>query len=96
MPDWQLTPEEEEFGDAPVDANSFQPLDDENGNPLPQPIPQQPGAPPPMVRPDGTGDPSQQQLDQAFPPAQPRPRPQPQPDQSAPPPEPTEPRPYAP
>jgi penicillin-binding protein 1A len=96
MPDWQLTPEEEEFGDAPVDANSFQPLVDENGNPLPQPIPQQPGAPPPMVRPDGTGDPSQQQLDQAFPPAQPRPRPQPQPDQSAPPPEPTEPRPYAP
>ena len=69
MPDWQLTPEEEMFGDTAIDQNLVQPLVDENGNPLPVGIPQQPGAPPPMVRPDGTGEPTQQELDQAFPPA---------------------------
>ncbi|HKX92727.1 MAG TPA: PBP1A family penicillin-binding protein [Sphingomicrobium sp.] len=69
MPDWQLTPEEEFLGDEAFDANALQPLVDENGNPLPQPLPAQPGAPPPMIRPDGTGEPSQQELDQAFPPA---------------------------
>ncbi|MFL6782574.1 MAG: transglycosylase domain-containing protein [Sphingomicrobium sp.] len=106
MPDWQLTPEEEMFGDAEVDVNAMQPLVDENGNPLTMPIPMQPGAPPPLVRPDGTGEPSQQELDQAFPPQpgarppiiprQPRPPPR-QPDpRSAPPPEPTEPRPQTP
>ena len=108
MPDWQLTPEEEMFGDAEVDVNATQPLVDENGNPLTAPIPQQPGAPPSLVRPDGTGEPSQQELDQAFPPQQPGarppsvPRPMPVPRQpprqpdprSATPPEPTEPRPY--
>ncbi|HXC74595.1 MAG TPA: PBP1A family penicillin-binding protein [Sphingomicrobium sp.] len=105
MPDWQLTPEEEMFGDTEVDANAVQPMVDENGNPLAMPIPQQPGAPPPLVRPDGTGEPSQQELDQAFPPQprsplQPR-QPQPQPrqpvpqDPLAPRPEPTQPRPYA-
>ena len=97
MPDWQLTPEEEMFGDTAIDQNLVQPLVDENGNPLPVGIPQQPGAPPPMVRPDGTGEPTQQELDQAFPPAipqqqQPQPRPR-QPDpRSVPPSEPTEPR----
>ena len=95
MPDWQLTPEEEMFGDTAIDQNLVQPLVDENGNPLPVGIPQQPGAPPPMVRPDGTGEPTQQELDQAFPPAypqQPQPRPrQPEPG-SVPPPDPTEPR----
>ena len=107
MPDWQLTPEEEMFGDAEVDANAMQPLVDENGNPLTMPMPQQPGAPPPLVRSDGTGEPSQQELDQAFPPQPgarppivPRQPPPPQPRQpdprSAPPPEPTEPRPYTP
>jgi penicillin-binding protein 1A len=107
MPDWQLTPEEEMFGDAEVDANALQPLVDENGNPLPVSIPQEPGAPPSLVRPDGTGEPSQQELDQAFPP-QPQPRypqprvpPQPQPrppqpqDPLAPRPDPSQPRPYA-
>ena len=80
MPDWQLTPEEEVFGDAEVDADAMAPLVDENGNPLVMTMPQQPGAPPPMIRPDGTGEPSQQELDQAFPP-QPGPRPPPQPRQ---------------
>src|SRR6476620_2089268 len=35
MPDWQLTPEEEMFGDSAVDANSVQPMMvDENGMPI--------------------------------------------------------------
>src|SRR5574338_541770 len=76
MPDWQLTPEEEMFGDAEVDQNAFQPLVDENGNPLPLPPEQQPGAPPPMIRPDGSGEPTQQELDQAFPPTNPQQQPQ--------------------
>jgi penicillin-binding protein 1A len=100
MPDWQLTPEEEMYGDAEVDANAVQPLVDENGNPLPQqPLPPPADAPPSMVRPDGTGAPTQQELDQAFPPATPygqrpvQPQPQPRPPEPrSPPPEPTEPR----
>jgi penicillin-binding protein 1A len=98
MPDWQLSPEEEMYGDAAVDVNALQPLVDANGNPLPTPVPEQPGAPPSMIRPDGTGEPSQQELDQAFPPAQqsPPPPPQPRPRQvepgSVPPAQPTEPR----
>jgi len=54
----------------------------------------------PMVRPDGTGDPTQQELDQAFPPQpQPAPRqpqyppPRPPQPQSTPPPDPSQPRP---
>jgi len=64
IPDWQLTPEEEMFGDQAVDANGMQPMVDENGLPLGTP-PQEPGfqQQPPLVRPDGTGDPSQQELD---------------------------------
>jgi len=96
IPDWQLTPEEEMYGDSAIDANAMQPLVDENGNPLPITLPQQPGAPPSMVRPDGTGDPSQQELDQAFPPSGPgqrQPLPPRQPDPRSPPPDPTEPRP---
>src|SRR4051794_37561093 len=85
VPDWQLTPEEEMYGDMAVDANAMQPMVDENGMPI-NPQPGEPGMPPPqqqpMVRPDGTGEPSQQELDQAFPPQQ---------RQLAPPP-PTEPR----
>jgi penicillin-binding protein 1A len=76
MPDWQLTPEEEMYGDQPVDANEMQPMVDENGMPLSnQPSPDQ-GYPQqqPMVRPDGTGEPTQQELDQAFPPQQQQPR----------------------
>jgi penicillin-binding protein 1A len=111
MPDWQLTPEEEMYGDQPVDANGMQPMVDENGMPLGTPPPDQ-GYPQqqPMVRPDGTGEPSQQELDQAFPPQQQQPRqpgyvqPQPQPRQppppqrqpeSTPPSDPSQPRPYS-
>jgi penicillin-binding protein 1A len=107
MPDWQLTPEEELFGDTALDANSVQPMVDAYGNPLPMLPPAQPGAPPPLVRPDGTGEPTQQELDQAFPPgtAPPRPLPRepppPPPQRQAdprlvPPPQPTEPRPGTP
>jgi penicillin-binding protein 1A len=109
MPDWQLSPEEEMYGDQPVDQNGMQPMVDENGlpinNPQQQPQQQQPGYPQqqPMTRPDGTGEPTQQELDQAFPPQQraPNPRPQPYPPQrqpqsdSAPPPETPQPRPDA-
>ena len=98
LPDWQLTPEEEIYGDQAFDANGMAPLVDENGMPIGTPpmdstYPQQQ----PMVRPDGTGEPSQQELDQAFPPQQqqpyppnvypPRrpPQPQPRPPESTPP-----------
>jgi penicillin-binding protein 1A len=81
----------------------MQPLVDENGNPLPISVPEQPGAPPSLVRPDGTGDPSQQELDQAFPPGgyavppgQRQPLPPRQPDPRLPPPDPAEPRPNTP
>src|SRR5690242_12522208 len=66
MPDWQLTPEEEMYGDQPADANQMQPMVDENGMPLSNQPPQEPGYPPqqqPMVRTDGTGEPTQQELD---------------------------------
>ena len=109
IPDWQLTPEEEIYGDQAVDANSVHPMVDENGMPIgtpPQPVP---GYQPQqlMVRPDGTGEPTQQELDRAFPPQQPQyppqRRPQPQPvvpppqgdDQSSPPANAAQPRPYA-
>jgi penicillin-binding protein 1A len=94
LPDWQLTPEEEVFGDTAYDANAMAPLVDENGMPIGVP-PQQPGYPQqqPMVLPDGTGEPTQQELDQAFPPEQrgnqypqqrPPPQRQPQPPQRQP------------
>ena len=112
IPDWQMTPEEEVLGDQAIDVNGMAPMVDENGMPIgippgpDQPYPQQQ---PQMVRPDGTGEPTQQQLDQAFPPQpQPQPRPvyppQPQPRQPQPPPQrqpdplaptdPPQPRPY--
>jgi penicillin-binding protein 1A len=99
IPDWQLTPEEEMYGDMSLDENVTQPLVDENGMPLNAP-PGEPGYPQqqPMVRPDGTGEPSQQDLDQAFPPQQQRPPPpQPQPTEprSTPPSDPSQPRPQA-
>ena len=58
MPDWQLTPEEEVYGDTAVDANGMAPMVDENGMPIGTPPPDQ-GYPQqqPMVRPDGTGEP---------------------------------------
>ncbi len=71
MPDWQLTPEEEVFGDSAYDMNGVAPMVDENGMPIGTAAPD--GGTPqqePMVRPDGTGEPSQQELDQAFPPQQ--------------------------
>jgi penicillin-binding protein 1A len=101
MPDWQLTPEEEMYGDQPVDANGMQPMVDENGLPLGNPPPDQ-GTPQqqPMVRPDGTGEPSQQELDQAFPPQQPQRQPaypqQPPPQPRQPPPPEREPQPDSP
>jgi penicillin-binding protein 1A len=106
LPDWQLTPEEETFGDTAIDLNGMAPMVDENGMPIgmPPPDPQFPQNQP-MVRPDGTGDPTQQELDKAFPPQpqlQPQPQRQPQypparqpQPQSAPPPDPAEPRPDA-
>ncbi len=77
MPEWQLTPEEEMYGDVAFDENGIQPLVDEHGNPLPLALPQQPATAAPLVRPDGTGDPSQQELDQAFPPGSQPPPPRP-------------------
>ncbi len=71
VPDWQLTPEEEMFGAVNVITDGMEPLVDENGMPIG--TPGQPYGPPPVmpgVRPDGTGEPSQQDLDQAFPPGQ--------------------------
>jgi penicillin-binding protein 1A len=72
MPDWQLTPEEEIYGDQAIDTNDMGPMVDENGMPLGSPPPAEQGYPQqqPMVRPDGTGEPTQQELDQAFPPQQ--------------------------
>ncbi|MFL6725469.1 MAG: transglycosylase domain-containing protein [Sphingomicrobium sp.] len=103
MPDWQLTPEEEMYGDQAIDSNGMQPMVDENGLPLGNPPPQEPSYPQqqPMVRPDGTGEPTQEELDQAFPPqSQPQPprrQPPPRrpPPESTPPPDPSQPRPQA-
>jgi penicillin-binding protein 1A len=80
----------------------MQPMVDENGMPLGTPPQQEPGysQQQPMVRPDGTGEPSQQELDQAFPPQeqrqpqrQPPPQRPPQPPESTQPPDPLQPRP---
>ena len=70
MPDWQLSPEEEIYGDQPVDANDMGALVDENGMAIgiPQQFPAYPDQQQPMVRPDGTGMPGQQEPDQPFPP----------------------------
>ncbi len=49
MPDWQLTPEEEMYGDQPVDMNDVGQMVDENGMPL--------GTPPSEIRlPSATAD----------------------------------------
>ena len=39
MPDWQLTPDEEMFGDQPIDDNGMAPMVDENGMPIGMPPP---------------------------------------------------------
>ena len=85
IPDWQLTPEEELYGDQTVDTNGVQPMVDENGMPLGTPPAQGPSYPQqqPMVRPDGTGEPTQQEPDQAFP-SQQSPRPPPRQPQNSP------------
>jgi penicillin-binding protein 1A len=92
MPDWQLTPEEEVYGDEAVDANGVGPMVDENGMPIETPPPNDQNNPEqlgPTDRPDGSGEPTQQELDQAFPPQPPQIRrppyaPQPQPQQRPP------------
>ena len=90
LPDWQLTPEEQLSGNDMADMNDIGPLVDENGMPLGTP-PQQPGYPvqQPLVGPNG--EPTQQELDQAFRPQQQPvrrlpPQPQPQPRAAYPPP----------
>ena len=77
VPDWQLTPEEQIYGDTTMDSNSIEPsMVDENGMPIGMPPPPESNPPQSMVRPDGTGEPSQQDLDRAFPPQQQQPPPQ--------------------
>src|SRR5690349_13097146 len=50
LPDWQLTPEEEVYGDTELDPNAMQSMMvDENGNPIGQPLPSATDAPPSMV-----------------------------------------------
>lgn len=104
MPDWQLTPEEELYGDQTIDANGVQPMVDENGMPLGSPPAQGPGYPQqqPMIRPDGTGEPAQPEPAQAYPPQQSPRQPQRQPQnppsrqpESTPPADSAQPRPYA-
>ena len=96
MPDWQLEPEGEWFGDEYIDPNAF-PMVDENGNPVMPPPgydPAMPGQLPQQQRPDTGLD--QQWLDdvlggdrqQPRPPGQQVPpvtAPQPQPPQQQPP-----------
>ena len=52
IPDWQLTPEEEVYGDMEIDNSAMAPMVDENGMPIGMPPPQ-PGYPPtePAIRP---------------------------------------------
>jgi len=57
LPDWQLTPEEEMYGDTTVDANAMEPMVDENGMPL---------NPQPQMTPD-PGYPQQQPMPQPQP-----------------------------
>ncbi len=85
LPDWQLEPEE---GYSDVNgADPLAPLVDEEGLPIGTQSYDYPGnSPPPMVRPDGTGAPSQQDLDRAFgPPAPPANQFPPRPRQPSPP-----------
>ena len=95
MPDWQLTPEEEVYGDTAYDENGAAPMVDENGMPIGVPPPDSGNPGQPMVRPDGSGEPNQQELDQAFPPQQ-RPSNQYPPAQPQPTPPPRQPDPLAP
>jgi penicillin-binding protein 1A len=71
MPDWQLTPEEEIYGDEAFDANGIAPMVDEKGMPVGTLPPAQPVYPQPIViGPDGRviPNPQQQQPGEAFPP----------------------------
>jgi penicillin-binding protein 1A len=83
MPDWQLTPEEEMYGDQPVDSNDMAPMVDENGMPIGSPPPGDQNYPPQQqaIPPEGSTEPTQQELDQAFPPQQPQGRRSPYPQQ---------------
>jgi penicillin-binding protein 1A len=69
IPDWQLTPEEEMLGDTGAPVEGFEPMVDENGMPI-YPSGQAPPGGLPGMRPDGTGDPGQQEFDRALPPQQ--------------------------
>ncbi len=74
MPDWQLTPEEEVYGDQEVDVNQIGPMMvDENGMPIGTPPGDQGYPQPPVVQPDGTASPPPQEPDQTVPPQQPQP-----------------------
>jgi penicillin-binding protein 1A len=72
MPDWQLTPEEEIYGDQSIDANGIASMVDENGMPIGTlPPDQQPYPQPIVIGPDGRVIPNpQQQPGEAFPPQQ--------------------------
>ena len=97
LPDWQLLPEEEYLDMGNSDMNGIAPMVDENGMPIGLPPGYQQVAPTgPLVNPDGTGDPAQQEPGRA---ASPQPQdatryPQRQPDpRLTPPPQSPEPRP---
>jgi penicillin-binding protein 1A len=82
MPDWQLEPDEEDFGVSAVDQNGVPMMVDENGMPIPgaQQYPGQPGLPPQGAIPD-----QQTNDDQMFgTPVQRQPQPQPQPYETQP------------
>ena len=77
MPDWQLTPEEEVFGDSAVDMNGMAPMVDENGN-ADRHCRRRAGLSAAASRwsgPTAPASPRQQELDQAFPPQQRPPQP---------------------
>ena len=101
LPDWQLLPEEEYLDMGNSDMNGIAPMVDENGMPIGLPPGYQQVAPTgPLVNPDGTGDPAQQEPGRAASPQPqdatryPQRQPQRQPDpRLTPPPQSPEPRP---
>ena len=69
LPDWQLSPEEELNGVAPDELNGVGQMVDENGLPIGTP-PEQQGYPQQQPGVGANGEPTQQELDEAFPPQQ--------------------------
>jgi penicillin-binding protein 1A len=101
LPDWQLTPEEELNGNEAVETNDVGQMVDENGMPIGTPPPEQ-GYPQQQLMVTPNGEPTQQELDQAFPPQQPQyrrlppsPPRQPRPVYPTPPPEQPQPEPHS-